>query len=98
MDFVGPRENVIPLWISLPNLPLNCWSPSSVCRIGSLLGVPLFADDCTTNQMRVSFARILIKVDVTKALPDNIFIQDPNGKNFEQRVVYDWNLCSVRNV
>lgn len=35
------------------------------------LGVPLYADECTTQQLRVSFARMLIDIDVTKPLPDS---------------------------
>lgn len=56
---------VIPIWVTFPNLPLNCWSMDSLSRIGSTLGVPIYADECTTKQLRISFARILIEMDVT---------------------------------
>lgn len=81
---------IIPIWIKLPNLPLNCWTSDSLSRIGSLLGVPICADECTTRQPRISFARLLIEMDVTKELPKSIAIQDPTGTIITQEVVYDW--------
>lgn len=55
----------VPLWVRLPNLPLHCWSSSSLSILGSGLGVPICADSCTSRQLRVSFARMLVEVDVT---------------------------------
>ncbi|KAH0682372.1 hypothetical protein KY289_020124 [Solanum tuberosum] len=43
-----------------------------IVRIASAIGIPMFADECTTKQMRISFARMLVEVDVTKPLPDKI--------------------------
>ncbi|XP_075083460.1 uncharacterized protein LOC142167200 [Nicotiana tabacum] len=74
---------IIPLWIKLPNLPLNCWSMNSLSEIGSGLGNPLYADDCTTKVERVSYARILIEMYVTQPMPTNVTLEDPNGKIFE---------------
>lgn len=81
---------VVPLWVRFPNLPLNCWGLETLSRIGSMVGVPLFADECTTRQMRVSFARLLIEVDVTKPVPKVVYIEDVHGEIVEQKVHYDW--------
>ncbi|XP_056685683.1 uncharacterized protein [Spinacia oleracea] len=89
-NFQAEVLRVVPIWVRFPNLPLNCWGPGSLSRIGSLLGVPLFADECTTCQQRISFARILIEIDVTKSLPRNFMLKDPTGKTFKQQVDYDW--------
>lgn len=59
-------------------------------KIGSILGVPLFADECITKQLRVSFARVLIELDVTKKLHKNVLLEDPNGRCMEQPVYYEW--------
>lgn len=40
---------VVPIWVKLPNLPPNCWSDNSLSRIGSVLCVPNYADECTTK-------------------------------------------------
>ncbi|XP_048502800.1 uncharacterized protein LOC125498608 [Beta vulgaris subsp. vulgaris] len=99
-DFHKEVLKVIPIWVRLPNLPLNCWSDDSLSRIGSLLGVPIYADECTTKIFRVSFARILVEMDVTKEIPKVLTIEDPSGKVFSQQVIYDWlpaycNKCQV---
>ncbi|XP_056697358.1 uncharacterized protein [Spinacia oleracea] len=96
-NFYEEVLRVIPLWVRFPNLPLNCWGCDSLSRIGSLLGVPLFADECTTRQDRVSFARVLIEMDITSPLPDCVWIEDSKGGMFKQAVTYDWlpQYCKV---
>lgn len=81
---------MVPICVRPPNLPLNCWSEDSSSRIGSLIGVPLYADECTSKSLRVSFARILVEMDVTKEIKKIVKIVDPNGKVISQPVVYDW--------
>ncbi|XP_019257662.1 PREDICTED: uncharacterized protein LOC109235869 [Nicotiana attenuata] len=68
-DFDAEDLKTIPIWIKLPNLPLSCWSASALSKIGSGLGQPIYADACTSNAERISYARILVEVDVTKELP-----------------------------
>lgn len=71
------------LWVKLQNLPFNCWSMESMTRIGSGLGNPLYADYCTTKIQRISYAHMLIEMDVTKPLPQlMIMVEDPNGRIF----------------
>ncbi|KAF3665284.1 putative protein DOWNSTREAM OF FLC-like [Capsicum annuum] len=52
----------IPIWVKFPNLSLNCWGMQSLSRIGSGLGVPLYAD-------LISYARVLVDMDITKDFP-----------------------------
>lgn len=81
---------LIPIWVRFPNLPLSFWGPDSLSRIGSLLGDPMYADECTSNQLRVSFARVLIEIDVTVPLVNSVQIEDGQGNMLDQKVVYDW--------
>lgn len=81
---------VIPLWVRLPHLPLRCWSGDSLSRIGSTIGVPFFADECTTHQLRVSYARMLVEVDVTLPLPTEVVVEGPSGDKFVQEVSFEW--------
>ncbi|XP_010317681.1 uncharacterized protein [Solanum lycopersicum] len=80
----------IPLWVNFPKLPLNCWGVGSLSRIASAIGVPLFADECTTKQTRISYARMLIEVNVNKPIPQQITVMDPNGRTFMQEVLMEW--------
>ncbi|XP_019244242.1 PREDICTED: uncharacterized protein LOC109224110 [Nicotiana attenuata] len=89
-DLYNEVFKTIPLWVSFPNLPLNCWGRLTLSRIASGLGTPLYADECTGNASRISYSRVLIEMDISKKLPKCIKIQDPSGKEFEQMVEYDW--------
>lgn len=63
---------------------------NSLSKIGSLLAVLICIDECTTKVLKVSFARILIEMDVTKEVPRELNIEDPSGSMFTQKVIYDW--------
>ncbi|XP_019232866.1 PREDICTED: uncharacterized protein LOC109213514 [Nicotiana attenuata] len=96
-DFEEEVLKTLPLWVKLPNLHLNCWGADSLSRIGSGLGTPIYADECTTKVERISYARILVEMDITRPLPMKITVKDPNGRKFEQAVTYDWKpvYCST---
>ncbi|XP_048494365.1 uncharacterized protein LOC125494696 [Beta vulgaris subsp. vulgaris] len=75
-NFHNEVLRIIPLWAKLPNLPLHYWSSDSLSRIGSLLGIPVYADECTSKALR--------------KLPTEVQIEEPNGATFKQKVTYDW--------
>ncbi|XP_019260681.1 PREDICTED: uncharacterized protein LOC109238650 [Nicotiana attenuata] len=89
-DFNKEVLQTIPVWVKYPNLPLNCWGKRSLSRISSGLGIPLYADARTTQVDRISYARVLVEMDVTKELPGSIKVTDPNGREFIQEIAYDW--------
>ena len=62
----------------------------SLSRIGGLFGVPVIADECTTNQRRVSYARVLIEVDVSKPLPKVIPVEDKEDHVDDQAFFIKW--------
>ncbi|XP_059301875.1 uncharacterized protein LOC132053789 [Lycium ferocissimum] len=80
----------IPLWVTLPHLPMSCWSCQSLSKIPSLIGKPLYADECTSKQRRISCAQILVEINITRPLPDKVLVSEPNGTTFEQAISYDW--------
>lgn len=91
-DFSFEKEVLkeVPLWIRLPKLPLSCWSADSLSRIGSVIGKPVCADECTSQQLRISYARLLVEVDVTKPLIYKVQEEDDDGFKVEQQVYYEW--------
>lgn len=62
---------------------MSCWSGDSLSRITGAIGVPKCADECTTKQTRILFARMLIEVNVTKTLPNEVTMIGPSGKTFQ---------------
>lgn len=92
-DFSFEKEVLkeVLLWIRLPKLlPLSCWSVDSLRRVGSVLGKPVCVDECTSQQLRISYARLLIEVDVTKPLIYKVRVEDDDDFKVEQQVYYGW--------
>lgn len=69
----------VPLWIRLPKLPLDCWSGDSLSRIGSVIRRPICADECTIEQRRISYALMLVEVDITKPLIYKVQVEGETG-------------------
>ncbi|CAK8544239.1 unnamed protein product [Lathyrus sativus] len=82
----------LPIWIKLPNLPLHLWGEKSLSKIGSAIGNPVTTDECTAHKFRISYARLLVEVDVTQALAKEIIINDRNGAKLIQPIEYEWKL------
>ncbi|XP_006598642.1 uncharacterized protein [Glycine max] len=80
----------MPIWVKLPQLPLCLWGLKSLNKIGSAIGNPLMTDECTTQKLRVSYARILVEVDTTQKLVEEITISDRTGGKIKQIVEYEW--------
>ncbi|KAK4422083.1 hypothetical protein Salat_2159300 [Sesamum alatum] len=78
------------VWAILPSLPLECWYPNALGKIGSRLGTPIATDTLTRKMERVSYARILVEVDASKLLVDNVEFILPNSVTRKQPVVYEF--------
>ncbi|KAL0420291.1 UNVERIFIED_CONTAM: hypothetical protein Slati_3052000 [Sesamum latifolium] len=70
-----------PVWAILPSLPLECWHPNALGKIGSRLGTPIAMDSLTMTMERVSYARILVEVDASKKLVDEVEFHPPEWGN-----------------
>ena len=79
----------MPTWVRFPNLPLRCWNHLCLSKIASTIGKPVKCDDPTTLMTRVSYARILIEVDLLSDLPSSINVILPNGTALQQQIVYE---------
>ena len=53
----------------------------------------MYADEYTTKVARISFARVLIELDITKELPLSVRMEDPNGRVFDHKVIYECTLA-----
>lgn len=80
---------VIHVWVTFPNLPIQYWAPGSRGRIASCLGKPICINKLIAKGERVSYARILMEMDVSLALPEEIPIELPGGKCRLQTIEYE---------
>ncbi|PKA59638.1 5'-3' exoribonuclease 2 [Apostasia shenzhenica] len=78
----------IPIWIRLPGLPLYCWGLTNFARIALSVGTPLWVDPCTASLERATFARICVKVDLSKPLKAETWVRGSYGR-FLQRIEYE---------
>jgi hypothetical protein len=85
------------VWVRLLNFPLECWSPACLSKISSVIGKPIRCDDLTLSMSRVSFARVMIEVNLSDDLPRSISLSMPDGTIIKQRVIYEYKpqFCSI---
>ncbi|KAK9749960.1 hypothetical protein RND81_02G161900 [Saponaria officinalis] len=82
--------SVIPVWVLLPGLDPLFWSPSMLSKIASTIDTPLFDDCITTTKKRLGFARLMVEVDVSQPLVENVIINTPFSDGMVQPVEYEW--------
>ncbi|KAH0642062.1 hypothetical protein KY290_033666 [Solanum tuberosum] len=70
----------IPLWVTLHGLPVGYWSKDTLSKVTSAIGKPLHTDNFIAGMTRISYARILVEVDVAQPLLDNIDISTSYGE------------------
>lgn len=55
-------------------------------------------DECTKNQTRISFARVLFDIYMIQEMPNVIEITKSSGRKFSTKMLYDWKPKCVRSV
>ncbi|KAL0406572.1 UNVERIFIED_CONTAM: hypothetical protein Slati_3971100 [Sesamum latifolium] len=90
IEFQVDDISLTPVWATLPSLPLECWHPNALGKIGSRLGNPIAMDLLTMKMELVSYARILVEVDASEKLMDQMEFILPNGVVRKQPVVYEF--------
>ncbi|KAJ6323972.1 hypothetical protein OIU76_011301 [Salix suchowensis] len=88
-DFSSSEMTQVPVWIKFPNLPLKYWTPRCLSKLASVLGKPIQCDKLTATKERVSYARVLVEVDLLAELRSSINVTLPNGNPLIQRVIYE---------
>ncbi|KAJ6973894.1 hypothetical protein NC653_034040 [Populus alba x Populus x berolinensis] len=90
----------IPVWVRFPNLPLCCGSPSCLSKIASVLGKPIQSDHMTSTLSHMSYAHVLVEIDLREDLQHSVAVSLPSGPLLHQKVVYEAmpKLCNYCNV
>ncbi|KAI0502710.1 hypothetical protein KFK09_017667 [Dendrobium nobile] len=77
-----------PIWIRLPNLPLQCWDEINICRIASQVGKPYLLDGNSFQRSRREYARVCVRISLDMKLTHGVWVEGLAGKFF-QRVEYE---------
>lgn len=88
-NFKWDMLRILLVWAKLPKLPISLWGAKSLGKIGSALGNPLFTDECIPNKLRVSYAWILVEIDITQKSKEVVRIKISEGKWFDQPIEYE---------
>lgn len=81
---------MMPIWVNFHQLPLIYWGECNIWKIASAISKPMMTNECTTKKLWVSYARVLIEVDITTELKETITIRGPQGNKPLQPVEYEW--------
>jgi len=87
--FGGEEFATVPVWVQLPDLPLECWNARALSKIASRIGKPISTDKMTLSKERLSFARVMVEVDASKELVSSLEIKLPTGDIYDQLVVFE---------
>lgn len=78
VDLEPPKS--VAIWVRLKNIPFHLWSRNILFAPTSTFGKPLRLDEKTASQRFLSYARVLVVVDLSKTLPTSIGM-DIEGEN-----------------
>ncbi|XP_020702344.1 uncharacterized protein LOC110113959 [Dendrobium catenatum] len=91
---------IAPIWIRLPNLPLQSWDKINVSRIASKIGTPCLIDENMFQWGKGEFGRVCVRIKLEEKLPMGIWVEGSSGK-FYQRIEYKkipticFNCCRI---
>ncbi|KAH0673761.1 hypothetical protein KY284_024848 [Solanum tuberosum] len=66
--------SIVPIWISLPELPWHCYNKEFVTGMLSPIGKVLYLDSASIKKTRGSQARVKVQVDLTHKRPSYIWM------------------------
>ncbi|KAG8366750.1 hypothetical protein BUALT_Bualt16G0000100 [Buddleja alternifolia] len=79
---------IVPIWISLPDLPIAFYHRKSLHNIACLIGTPLKIDESTADYTRPSFTRVCVEINLLDPLVHEIWLGDDDG-DITQKIYYE---------
>uniref|UniRef100_A0A803NQ60 DUF4283 domain-containing protein n=1 Tax=Cannabis sativa TaxID=3483 RepID=A0A803NQ60_CANSA len=90
INFKKEDVKCVPIRIQREDLELKYWGQRSLFKIVGQLGKPLMEDAVTKDRERLSYARVLIEVQMDQQLPSMIDFENEYGLNISVSVKYEW--------
>ncbi|KAG9137859.1 hypothetical protein Leryth_026732, partial [Lithospermum erythrorhizon] len=79
----------VPTWVLFHDVPLSVWSESGLSKIASKVGIPMYTDKVTKERTKMSYARCLVDVDVSKPPVLEFGVKLSGGRRYVQKVTYE---------
>ncbi|MQL85142.1 hypothetical protein Taro_017667 [Colocasia esculenta] len=88
MEFSPNKDSpVVPVWLHMPGLPANFFSEPMIRSIAGSIGPVLQIDQNTSRMIRADAAVVCVQLDVSKKLPDRVWVGVGGGGSW-QPIVY----------
>ncbi|KAF8083785.1 hypothetical protein N665_0751s0003 [Sinapis alba] len=86
----------LPVWVNLKNIPDCCYSRLGISHITSGLGEPMLTHKPRLDPTSMGEVKILVEVELDKAFPKMIALNDKQGNIFLVEVEYTWipSMCA----
>ncbi|KAG5605797.1 hypothetical protein H5410_027289 [Solanum commersonii] len=65
---------IVPIWITLPELPWHCYYMDILNPLLSPIGKALYLDFATMQKTRGSVAKVRVQIDITKERPQHVWL------------------------
>ncbi|XXG82933.1 hypothetical protein AAC387_Pa10g0805 [Persea americana] len=100
LHFCSPEDEenswpaISPVWIVMKGIPYHCWSSGILLSIIGSVGKPLRLDETTAAQRMLSYARVLVNLDVSKLGPSCLSVELEGESSVEVTIIYENVPCS----
>ncbi|WMV13664.1 hypothetical protein MTR67_007049 [Solanum verrucosum] len=85
---------IVPIWITLPELPWNCQYMDILTPLLSPIGKALYLDSATMQKTRGSVAKVQVQIDLTKERPQHVWL----GFSEKDANLGKWQLVEYEDV
>ncbi|KAK4392369.1 hypothetical protein Sango_2014700 [Sesamum angolense] len=82
------ESSIVPVWVSLPELPAHLFRKDVLFVIAKIIGTPLQIDNSTTNQSKFFKAKVCVEIDILKPMPQEVDLQIC-GEIIVQKIEYE---------
>lgn len=86
---VAAEMSIVPVWLSLPNLPIHFFAKGPLFSIALLPSELLKVDTVIVTLIRPSVARFCVELDLLQEIPEKIWIGNGSGDGFWQVIEYE---------
>ncbi|XP_026434077.1 uncharacterized protein LOC113331590 [Papaver somniferum] len=81
---------IVPIWVNLRKVPLHMWNAKALSKIASLIGTPIMMYKLTLSRAMMSYARILIEVDLKCEFPTLLHVYYEGKHVIDVEAEYSW--------
>ncbi|KAL0283682.1 UNVERIFIED_CONTAM: hypothetical protein Sangu_2872200 [Sesamum angustifolium] len=69
------ESSIVPVWVSLPELPAHLFRKDVLFVIAKIIGMPLQINNSTANQSKFLKVRVCVEIDLLKPMPQEVDLQ-----------------------